>query len=169
MHSVDTITDTELAIAEEIAQALALAQITINQKSRQNSNGLETELKSIVSYLSSRIAQTNDSSHLIKYLDAMIKHSEKIASEVDKNSDQRKNSPRYYREIRQACELHLDLHKYKLTKVAQILGWSARLIRYYKEENKTSDRRNASDSRKTKNETLIAKEHPIAKALQRPK
>lgn len=163
MYPIDDLTDKELRVAEKIAQALASSQVRINRKS----NGLETELKSVVSYLSSRKVQANKSVDLYKYLDAMIEHSEMIASEIDKNSDQRRNSPKYYRNIKKACENYIDLNAHNPTQVVRILGWTARLIRYYKTKGQTEDIQHDHRLR-TENDSPRTMEPPVPKALQRP-
>jgi hypothetical protein len=131
-ESTYSLTEYESQIAHNIARILAEEQITINRESGSNSDGIKTELEKVITYLYAKISQTegkgknNVLANLFNYLAHLIKHGKQIGHTG--------NVPKYYGSILYVCEKYFDIKQDDATRVLTILGWSARLIRFYKQK-----------------------------------
>ncbi len=118
--NTEAMTDEEWAVAHAIAHPLSKDQIRINSKS----DGIVTEFKKVTSYLHTLINRDNLGNHLLTYLNKLVEKSEIIG-----HSNQ---APDYYRSIEKACRKYLQDDEADAQTMLKILGWSSRLIRYYK-------------------------------------
>ncbi|WP_414573272.1 hypothetical protein [Nostoc sp. CCY 9925] len=131
-ESTYSLTEYESQIAHNIARILAEEQIKLNRESRSNSDGIKTELEKAIAYLYAKIRQAegksknNVLSTLFKYLEHLVKYGKQIGHTG--------NVPKYYDSILYACEQYFDMKQDNATRVLTILGWSARLIRFYKQK-----------------------------------
>lgn len=104
--------DQDLAIANEVAQALHSKKTDVN------------ELSKCVGFL----RDNPDGPLFLEYLDTIIAEGQAVV-----RSNRTLN---YYGAIRQACRRHLMPYQNDPETMAQILGWAARLMRYYAVESK---------------------------------
>jgi hypothetical protein len=131
-ESTYSLTEYESQIAHNIARILAEEQINLNRKSNSNSDGIKTELEKTITYLYAKISQAEGKSknnvlaNLFNYLDRLIKHGKQVGHTG--------NVPKYYDSILYACEQYFDMKHDDANRVLTILGWSARLIRFYKQK-----------------------------------
>lgn len=127
-----SLTAYESQIAHNIARILAEEQISLNQKSRSNSDGIKTELEKVIAYLYTKIRQTEDKSKnnvlsiLFNYLEYLVKYGKQVGHTG--------NVPKYYDSILYGCKQYFDIKQDDAARVLTILGWSARLIRFYKQK-----------------------------------
>ena len=105
------IQDQELAIADSIARAL-------DDKADVN------ELSKCIGFL----RDNPDGALFFDYLDTVIAEGRAVVRSG--------RTLGYYRAIRDACRQHLTPYKDDPETMAQILGWAARLMRYYAVESK---------------------------------
>ncbi|BAY92684.1 MULTISPECIES: hypothetical protein [unclassified Tolypothrix] len=110
--SSESLTDAQWEIAHAIAQTLVRDNTDIN------------ELGKAVAYLRASVNQQNATSRFFQYLKTLVSNGKHIGHS-SKTTD-------YYRSIEKACSDYLktvsDAHT-----MLQILGWVARLMRYYKD------------------------------------
>ncbi|WP_414754255.1 hypothetical protein [Anabaena sp. CCY 9910] len=131
-ESTYSLTEYESQIAHNIARILAEEQINLNRQSKSNSDGIKTELEKTIAYLYAKIHQDESKSNnnllasLFIYLDCLIKYGKQVGHTG--------NIPKYYESIHSACEQYFDIKQDDATRVLTILGWSARLIRFYKQK-----------------------------------
>lgn len=126
-----SLTEYESQIAHNIARILAEEQISLNRESRSNSDGIKTELEKVIAYLYTKIrhegkSKNNVLSILFNYLELLVKYGKQIGHTG--------NVPKYYDSILYACEQYFDIKQDDAARVLTILGWSARLIRFYKQK-----------------------------------
>ncbi|MCP6759998.1 MAG: hypothetical protein NHB32_14880 [Fischerella sp. CENA71] len=127
-----SLTEYESQIAHNIARILAEEQISLNRESRSNSDGIKTELEKVIAYFYAKIRQAEGQSKnnvlsiLFNYLDHLVKYGKQIGHTG--------NIPKYYDSILYACEQYFDIKQDNAARVLTILGWSARLIRFYKQK-----------------------------------
>lgn len=111
-----TLTDTDWDATHAIAKTLVKDDTDVN------------ELGKVIAYLRSAINQnSNDAvSRFFKYLKTLVKNGKQI--------EHSGRSLPYYRSIDQACSAYLKGYQGDAETLLEILGWSARLMRYYKVE-----------------------------------
>lgn len=111
-----TLTDKDWDVTHAIATTLAKADTDVN------------ELGKVIAYLRSIINQNrNDGvSRFFKYLKTLVTNGRQIGHS-GRTLD-------YYRSIDQACSAYLKGYQGDAETLLEILGWSARLMRYYKVE-----------------------------------
>jgi hypothetical protein len=122
MQSTTDLTSTQWQVAEIIAYELAQEQLAINHRSRSrsNSDGILTETKKIISYL----RDLNTSVSLFQYLEAWVKHG--------KDAGHGNDLIAYYKAIDSICREYLSSYQDEPETSLRVLGWAARLYRYYK-------------------------------------
>jgi hypothetical protein len=122
MQATTELTSTQWQIAEIIAYELAQEQSEINHRSRSksNSDGILTETKKVIAYL--RDLNTNAS--LFQYLEAWVKHGNDAGHGNDLVN--------YYKAIDAICREYLLHYQEDQETSLRVLGWAARLYRYYK-------------------------------------
>jgi|SanBayMetagenome_1026888.scaffolds.fasta_scaffold19427_2 hypothetical protein len=118
--NTEAMTDEEWAVAHVIAHTLSKEQIRI----KANSDGILTELKAITSYLKSIINQDNPGEKFFIYLEILLTKGETII-----HSEQ---TIPYRKSIKNTCRKCLQDYQTDAQIMLKILGWSSRLIHYYK-------------------------------------
>lgn len=108
-------TEDEWQVAHQIAQTLVQQEMDVN------------ELEKAIAYLRFAIQQNpeNAGTRFFKYLKTLVSQGKSIG-----HSGQ---TPEHYRNLEKACSSHLQPYQAKPLILLHILGWTARLIRYYKE------------------------------------
>ncbi|QYO68155.1 dienelactone hydrolase family protein [Leptolyngbya sp. 7M] len=112
--STELLTDTEWQIAHAIAQDLARTETDVN------------ELGKAIAYLRHAIKQNplDAGSRFFKYLKMLVSNGKQIGHSG--------KTLGYYRNIDKACSQHLRQAEAEAETMLQILGWAARLMRYYR-------------------------------------
>lgn len=108
-------TEADWQIAHAIAQTLVQQEMDVN------------ELGKAIAYLRFAIQQNpeNAGTRFFKYLNTLVSQGKSIGHSG--------KTPQYYRNLDKACSSHLHTYQTKPLILLHILGWTARLIRYYKE------------------------------------
>jgi hypothetical protein len=106
-----TMTQADWQVAEAIAQALAKAEIDVN------------ELRKVISYLRWRQNRGLLGDGLFEYLDRLAQHGEVRSGKT----------PQYYQTLNRVCRSALEPLQADIERMIQILGWAARLQGYYKQ------------------------------------
>ncbi|MCW5314979.1 hypothetical protein GTQ43_14520 [Nostoc sp. KVJ3] len=126
-HIIYHIADEHLEIAHKIAKFLVKEQ----QRIEPGKEGIITELSKLITYLDSKIKQNinvdkkeRKPSRFFQYIEQLVEHG-KIIGHSNKTTS-------YYESINEICNQHLRLYEKKPLLIIQILGWSQRLMRYYK-------------------------------------
>nr|WP_322657135.1 hypothetical protein [Dendronalium sp. ChiSLP03b]MDZ8203462.1 hypothetical protein [Dendronalium sp. ChiSLP03b] len=121
------IADEHLQIAHKIAKFLDKEQKRIEP----SKEGISTELSKLITYLDSKIKQNlyvdkkeRKPSKFFTYLEQLVEHG-KIIGHSNKTIN-------YYESINEVCNQYLRIYQKKPLVIIQILGWSQRLMRYYK-------------------------------------
>jgi len=121
------ITDEHLLIAHKIAKFLDKEQKRIEP----GKEGISTELSKLITYLDSKIKQNlyldkkeRKPSRFFTYIQQLAEHGKTIG-----HSNKTIN---YYESINGICNQYLRDYEKKPLVIIQILGWSQRLMRYYK-------------------------------------
>lgn len=111
-----TLTDKDWDVSHAIAKTLVKDNTDVN------------ELGKVIAYLRSAINQSpNDAvSRFFKYLKTLVTNNRQIVHSG--------RTLGYYRSIDQACSAYLKGYQGDAETLLEILGWSARLMRYYKVE-----------------------------------
>jgi cold shock CspA family protein len=107
---------------DEFLQANAIAQYLDDHRTDVN------ELSSCVGYLRDLARDEREGSRFFDYLDTVIEEGRAVVRS-GRTLD-------YYRDIRHACRQHMMPYKDDPETMAQILGWAARLMRYYAVEDR---------------------------------
>jgi hypothetical protein len=102
-------------IAHKIAQTLVQENTDVN------------ELGKAIVYLRNAVnqQQTDVGSRFFKYIQTLVRNGRQIGHS-GKTSD-------YYRSIDKACQYYLTKYQNNANTMLQILGWTSRLMRYYKD------------------------------------
>ncbi|MGB3654090.1 MAG: hypothetical protein WBA41_23170 [Rivularia sp. (in: cyanobacteria)] len=111
MQTIENLTANQSQVAHNIAIELVKDNTDVN------------ELGKIISYLRATIDKPNATGNFFTYLKTLTNNG-KLIGHSKKTSD-------YYRSIEQVCKQYLQNQSNPET-ILQILGWSARLMRYYK-------------------------------------
>lgn len=108
-------TEADWQIAHAIAQTLVQQEMDVN------------ELGKAIAYLRFAIQQNpeNAGTQFFKYLKTLVSQGKSIGHSG--------KTPEYYRNLDKACSSHLQPYQAKPLILLHILGWTARLIRYYQE------------------------------------
>jgi hypothetical protein len=109
----ESLTEHQWGIAHAIAQTLVKEQTDVN------------ELGKAIAYLRASINESNAGARFFKYLKTLVSNGRQIGHSK-KTSD-------YYQNIDEACTKYLQSEQTNPQKMLEILGWSARLMRYYRE------------------------------------
>lgn len=105
---------------DEIALFLAEEQRRLDK----DSDGIVTELKKTITYLYTNQDQSNGGAKFFTYLKTLVRHGKQVGHS-GKTTD-------YYRCIENACSEYLKDYQDDAMIMLHILGWVARLVRYYK-------------------------------------
>ncbi len=111
MQTTENLTTNQFQIAHNIAIALVKDNTDVN------------ELGKAIAYLRSTIGKSNADKNFFTYLKTLTNNGRLIGHS--------KKTSYYYRSIEQTCKQYLQ-DRTKAETMLQILGWSARLMRYYK-------------------------------------
>lgn len=108
-------TEADWEVAHTIAQTLVQQEMDVN------------ELGKAIAYLRFAIQQNpkNAGTQFFNYLKTLVKQGKSIGHSG--------KTPEYYRNLDKACRSHLQPYQAKPLILLHVLGWTARLIRYYKE------------------------------------
>lgn len=109
----ESLTEHQWGIAHAIAQTLVKEQTDVN------------ELGKAIAYLRASVNDPNAGARFFKYLKTLVSNGRQIGHSK-KTSD-------YYWNIDRACGEYLQSEQTNPQKMLEILGWSARLMKYYKE------------------------------------
>ncbi|WP_293136091.1 hypothetical protein [Microcoleus sp. bin38.metabat.b11b12b14.051] len=109
----ESLTEREWGIVHAIAQTLVKEQTDVN------------ELGKAIAYLRNTVNEPNAGARFFKYLKTLVSNGRQIGHSK-KTSD-------YYRNIDEACTKYLQSEQTNPQKMLEILGWSARLMKYYRE------------------------------------
>lgn len=109
----ESLTEHQWGIAHAIAQTLVKEGTDVN------------ELGKAIAYLRASVNEPNSGARFFKYLKTLVSNGRQIGHSK-KTSD-------YYWNIDRACGDYLQSEQTNPQKMLEILGWSARLMRYYKE------------------------------------
>lgn len=146
-----SIADEHLQIAHQIAKFLVQEQRRIEP----GKEGISTELSKLITYLDSKIKQNlnldkkeRKPSRFFTYIEQLAEHGETIGHS--------KKTTMYYESINEICNQYLKIYEKKPLVIIQILGWSQRLMRYYK----TGDNIDESDISPIITTDLVAKKAP---------
>lgn len=122
MQATTDLTSTQWQTAEIIAYKLAQEQSEINHRSRSksNSDGILTETKKVITYLRS----LNTKVSLLQYLEVWVRHG--------KDAGHGNDLVAYYKAIDSICREYLSSYQDEPETSLRVLGWAARLYRYYK-------------------------------------
>lgn len=132
-------TDTDWQIVRQLVKTFADEQLRIEP----NKNGLTTELKKVIAYL---YAKANDKSlQPIQISDTFFKYLN-ILSIKGKQIARSGKTPDYYRCIDRICTQKLKTYRDRPVLMLQILGWTARLVPYYKDGGMDDDNASNSDT-----------------------
>lgn len=112
MIDTESLTESQWHTAHAIAQTLVKEETDVN------------ELGKAIAYLRASVNQPDAGSRFFKYLKTLVSNGRQIGHS-GRTSD-------YYRSINKACSQYLHEQASAHT-ILQILGWTARLMRYYKE------------------------------------
>ncbi len=118
MQAANTLTDTELTdaqwqIADAIARQLVLDGVDVN------------ELRKAIAYLRETVDKENAGKNFFDYLKTLVRHGDTIGHS--------KRTVDYYRSLDTICSQYLTNYQDDAPKMLFLLGWAARLVKYYKE------------------------------------
>lgn len=108
----ESLTKLQWDIAHAIAQTLVKDNTDVN------------ELGKAIAYLRDYANRENAGVKFFDYLEKLVKHGEQISHS--------KQTPRYYKNIENACSKYLKAYQDDAQLMLHILGWASRLMRYYK-------------------------------------
>lgn len=109
----ESLTEHQWEIAHAIAQTLVKEGTDVN------------ELGKAIGYLRASVNDPNAGTRFFKYLKTLVSNGRQISHS--------KQTPGYYWNIDQACTKYLQSEQTNPQKMLEILGWSARLMKYYRE------------------------------------
>ncbi len=113
MLSTESLSETQWQIAHAIALTLVKDGTDVN------------ELGKAIAYLRATIHQTDAGGRFFKYLKTLVNNGRQIGHSS--------RTSEYYRSIERACNQYLQREQANAQAMLQILGWTARLMRYYKD------------------------------------
>lgn len=111
-QGTESLTEVQWQIAHAIAQTLVKEETDVN------------ELGKAIAYLRSHTNRDNAGKKFFDYLKTLAKNGRQIGHS-QRTSD-------YYQNIDNACSKYLKAYQDDATIMLYILGWSSRLVRYYK-------------------------------------
>ncbi|MEA5506221.1 hypothetical protein VB735_24520 [Halotia wernerae UHCC 0503] len=159
-----SIADEHLQIAHKIAHFLANEQ----QRIEPGKEGISTELSKLVNYLDSKIKQNLHLDKSERKPSKIFTYIERLA-EYGKTIGHSNKTTIYYKSINEVCNQYLRFYEKKPLLMIQILGWSQRLMRYYKIVDR-NDEPNISPIAQTKSITVktpqIAETPKVAKPIK---
>ena len=109
----ESLTEVQWQIAHAIAQTLVKDETDVN------------ELRKAIAFLRTCVHYENGGSRFFDYLKTLVRNGRQIGHSA-RTSD-------YYRSIDKACSQYLHSEQANAHTMLQILGWVARLMRYYKD------------------------------------
>lgn len=109
----ESLTEKQWQIVHAIAVALVKDNTDVN------------ELGKAIAYLRATVNKPNAGANFFKYLKTLVSNGRQIGHSG--------KTPDYYRSIDKACSQYLQSEQANAQKMLEILGWSARLMRYYKD------------------------------------
>ncbi|MDF5731956.1 MAG: hypothetical protein PUP92_29120 [Rhizonema sp. PD38] len=118
MLTTESLTEAQWQIAHAIALTLVKDNTDVN------------ELGKVIAYLRASINQPNAGAKFFKYLKTLVSNGRQIGHS-GRTAD-------HYRSIEQTCNQYLQSETNAQT-ILQILGWAARLMRYYKDASPIED------------------------------
>ncbi|MEB3181617.1 MAG: hypothetical protein VKL59_21670 [Nostocaceae cyanobacterium] len=113
MLTTESLSETQWQIAHNIAITLVKENVDVN------------ELGKAIAYLRTIINQPNAGAKFFKYLKTLVSNGRQIGHS-SKTTD-------YYRSIERTCNQYLQPEQANAEVILVILGWAARLMRYYKD------------------------------------
>ena len=118
MQAANTLMDTELTdaqwqIADAIARQLVLDGVDVN------------ELRKAIAYLRETVDRENAGKKFFEYLKILVRHGNTIGHS--------KRTVEYYRSLDIICSQYLTDYQDDAARMLFLLGWAARLVKYYKE------------------------------------
>jgi nucleoid DNA-binding protein len=113
MLTTESLSETQWQIAHNIAITLVKENADVN------------ELGKAIAYLRAVVNQPNAGARFFKYLKTLVSNGRQI-----RHSDK---TPDYYRSIERTCNQYLQKEQANAEIMLVILGWAARLMRYYKD------------------------------------
>jgi len=117
----DTLTEAQWQSAHKIAIEFVKAQESIER----NKEGISAELDKIISYFRTFANNSDAGTKFFKYVKELVRNGKQIGHSG--------KTPEYYRSIDQFCDQYLRDYQDNPQAMLQILGWTSRLMRYYKE------------------------------------
>jgi hypothetical protein len=114
-QSPDLMTEADWQVAHAIAQTLVKQETDVN------------EVGKAIAYLRNAVNQhpSDAGTRFFQYLETLVNHGRTIGHS-DRTLD-------YYRTIEQTCKVYLFPYQSKPNRMLYLLGWVARLMRYYRE------------------------------------
>jgi len=109
---------TESLTEKQWSTVYAMAEMLVNEETDVN------ELSKAIAYLRSYGHQENAGGNFFEYLRILVRNGRSIGHSG--------MTPEYYRSIEKACKEHLQSYQDDVEVMLQILGWVARMMRYYK-------------------------------------
>jgi len=118
MQAANTLMDTELTdaqwpIADAIARQLVLDGVDVN------------ELRKAIAYLRETVDRENAGRNFFDYLKTLVRHGNTIGHS--------KRTVDYYLSLDTICSQYLSSYQDDAPRILFLLGWAARLVKYYKE------------------------------------
>ncbi|MFB2918436.1 MULTISPECIES: hypothetical protein [Aerosakkonema] len=113
MFTTTDLTEIQWQIAHGIAQTLVKEETDVN------------ELGKVMAYLRAYSDRENAGTKFFSYLQTLSRQGNRIGYSQKTSG--------YYDSIERTCTKYLQLYQNDVTAILQILGWSIRLMRYYKE------------------------------------
>ena len=107
------LTDAQWQIADAIARQMVLESADIN------------ELRKAMAYLRETVDRENAGKNFFDYLKTLVRHGETIGHS--------KRTVEYYRSLDAICSRYLTDYQEDAPRMLFLLGWAARLVKYYKE------------------------------------
>ena len=108
---------TESLTEKQWSTVYAMAEMLANERTDVN------EVGKIIAYLRAYGHQENAGGKFFEYLRIMVRDGGSIGHSG--------STPEYYRSIEKACKQHLQSYRDDVEVMLQILGWVARMMRYY--------------------------------------
>lgn len=107
------LTDAQWQVADAIARQLVLDGTDVN------------ELRKAIAYLRETVDRENAGKNFFNYLKTLVRHGDTIGHS--------KRTVGYYRSLDAVCSEYLTKYQGDASKMLFLLGWAARLVKYYKE------------------------------------
>jgi hypothetical protein len=122
MQTTIEITESQWQIAHTIAIELVKAETDRNEFSKT------------ISYLRAYADRENAGENFLNYLATLARNGNKIGHS--------KKTVEYYKDLDRVCQKYLKTHQKNVPKMLQILGWTSRLMYYYKKAVPTGELNN---------------------------